>query len=209
MNVVDPSDKICLLLDKTNMPFRIVTARAAFYHLHKGHGQGVTTQGQVFVWDHILEDKVLISDDQPVMRSAHNVWAIPTIFIINSYFFKRMDKLKGRRKVSLRDLYYHYHGVCQYCGNKKHISQFSRDHFFPKSKGGSDDDFNLILSCKRCNSEKSDQFPYLNHEGKVVKPKGFYHSGFFLTHQPRKEWRPYLFLDDFSEEELEAHENFS
>lgn len=203
MQVVKPSERVCLLLDETFIPFRVITARAAFYHLLKKHGQGVTVQKQFFTWDELMSNQVQISDAQPVMRSANNVWIVPTVFRLSSHFFRPLKRLKNKKKVALKDLYHHYQGKCQYCGKRKHISQFSRDHYFPKSKGGSDDDFNLILSCKRCNNEKGDQFPYKDHEGNLVKPKGFYHTGFFLTREPREEWKTFLFLDEFSEEDVQ------
>jgi len=207
MKAVRPSEKVCLLLDETFMPFRVITARSAFYHLFKRHGNGITVEKQFFTWDDILNKTVLISDAQPVMRSASDVWVIPTVFKLNNHFFTKLRKLKAKKKISLRDLYDHYHGICQYCGNKKRYGQFSRDHVYPKSKGGSDEGFNLILSCIRCNGEKGDQFPYRNHKGEIVKPKGFYNVGtqesFFLTREPREEWKTFLFLDDFTDEEKE------
>lgn len=207
MKAVDPSDKICLLLDETFMPFRIITARAAFFHLLKKHGQGISVEKVFFDWDDVISGTLQVSDHQPVMRSVSDVWVVPTIFKLNGHFFRRIREKNKKKKVSLRDLFNHYHGKCQYCGKNKPFYQFSKDHVFPKSKGGSDDDFNLILSCKKCNSEKGDQFPYRDHTGKPVQAKGFYHTGFFLTHNPREEWKTFLFLDNFSEDKKD--EDFS
>lgn len=45
-----------------------------------------------------------------------------------------------------------YRGVCQYCGREDadHV-----DHIEPRSKGGSDEIENLILSCDTCNIRKN------------------------------------------------------
>lgn len=46
--------------------------------------------------------------------------------------------------------------VCFFCNKKLKFRQISIDHYLPLSKGGTDDVFNLVLSCKKCNLEKKD-----------------------------------------------------
>lgn len=43
-------------------------------------------------------------------------------------------------------------GRCWYCGTS--LSQICIDHVIPKSRGGSDDESNLVFSCRGCNSSK-------------------------------------------------------
>ena len=68
-----------------------------------------------------------------------------------------------RRSVFERD-----GGVCVYCGRtpvKYFPPETARDalvcmdHVIPLSRGGSDDDFNLVTACGRCNNEKSNRDP--------------------------------------------------
>ena len=54
-----------------------------------------------------------------------------------------------RRLVKSRD-----DAVCYHCG--KRDSRGHVDHLIPLSKGGSDDPSNLVWSCRKCNSSKSD-----------------------------------------------------
>jgi hypothetical protein len=54
--------------------------------------------------------------------------------------FKRLAKAHGR--------------VCWYCGAKKNLEV---DHRNPRVVGGSDDDANLSIACRRCNKTKNGQ----------------------------------------------------
>ncbi len=49
--------------------------------------------------------------------------------------------------------------VCQYCQETKLLSELVVDHFIPLDKGGDNADDNLICSCVRCNSHKTDIMP--------------------------------------------------
>ena len=46
---------------------------------------------------------------------------------------------------------------CRYCGRKAPDVTLHVDHVQPRSRGGSDDDRNLVTSCVDCNSGKSDK----------------------------------------------------
>ena len=51
---------------------------------------------------------------------------------------------------------------CYYCGTDMEgwdRGDIHVDHFYPTSAGGSDDDMNLVVSCKRCNLKKNSRLP--------------------------------------------------
>lgn len=56
---------------------------------------------------------------------------------------------------------------CFYC--KKHLKyrQITLDHYFPKSRGGTNEIFNLVLSCKKCNALKGNKIP-INYEDIII-----------------------------------------
>ncbi|RKD32105.1 HNH endonuclease [Thermohalobacter berrensis] len=43
---------------------------------------------------------------------------------------------------------------CFFCGKKLKFKQITLDHLLPLSKGGTNDIFNLVTSCKKCNKIK-------------------------------------------------------
>lgn len=57
---------------------------------------------------------------------------------------------KRRRKMWEKD------PRCCYCGKELSFEESSIDHVVPRSKGGSNGDENLVLSCEPCNSAKGD-----------------------------------------------------
>ena len=64
-----------------------------------------------------------------------------------------MDK-KTKKYIYIRD-----EGKCFHCGKKLEINQVNIDHYQPKSKGGPNDYYNLVLSCKKCNKYKGITIP--------------------------------------------------
>ncbi len=64
-----------------------------------------------------------------------------------------MDR-RVKKYIYLRD-----GGHCYHCGKDLKINQVNIDHYNPKSKGGSNDDFNLVLSCRKCNKYKRSMVP--------------------------------------------------
>ncbi len=58
-----------------------------------------------------------------------------------------------------KTLYYEQKGLCLYCEEplKHWISRYCcLDHIYPKSRGGSNENYNLALVCYPCNALKSD-----------------------------------------------------
>ena len=45
---------------------------------------------------------------------------------------------------------------CWYCGKEVEPSKLTKEHVFPRSKGGDNDMDNIIMVCKSCNSSKGD-----------------------------------------------------
>lgn len=213
MKVVTPQTRTTLLLNDLFQPFAFCTARAAIRHLITDKAKGIDADGMVVSFggqDHDKENnwsqrswygnKVALFDDQPALRSAPNtitgeetVWAIPTILVTKNHFGS-FNRHSGK-SLSLRKLYGLYKGQCQYCLEKIPFSLATRDHVYPKSKGGSNDDFNSVLACKPCNNSKDNIFPYYDINGNAVKPKRMSPVATLIEGAPaiREEWKLHLF----------------
>lgn len=65
-----------------------------------------------------------------------------------------------KKKKSLKKYVYERdHRRCHFCNKELQFKQISLDHYLPKSKNGSNDIFNIVLSCKKCNKEKKNRVP--------------------------------------------------
>ena len=57
-----------------------------------------------------------------------------------------------RRRIYDRD-----GGICGYCGHKLALDGYTVDHVHPLALGGSDEESNLTVACRPCNSSKRDR----------------------------------------------------
>lgn len=67
----------------------------------------------------------------------------------------RMEWLSVRRVMTPKILA-KYNYQCQMCGNRENLQI---DHILPLAKGGSNDESNLQVLCRHCNSSKGSQVP--------------------------------------------------
>jgi len=164
-----------------------------------GRVKGLDAENNVFEWT--SDDgmswsncNVSLFNDHPSLRSAGDKqWAIPTILLCTQHFGFYS---KAPETISLKRLYSVYKGTCQFCLQHIPYHQATKDHLYPKSKGGTDHTFNLVLACRKCNNTKDSIFPFFDVEGKEVKPRKIMHSGVFVpdTEEVREEWKPFLYM---------------
>lgn len=188
------------------MPINFATARAALNHLLTGRIRSINRFGVVEELDDWFFGKEVLAaeyqdefvsyfNNQPVMRSVSDFWPIPTIALCRTNFFYK-QKSNSNRKVSINTLAKYYGNVCQICKNKFKTKDLTFDHVIPKSKGGTNDDVNLIPVCGPCNKLKADIFPYFDKDGNELKPKKL--PNFLLPDTPeiRPEWEDYLIFSN-------------
>ena len=65
---------------------------------------------------------------------------------------KKKTKLREKEGIKVKS-----NGKCYYCALTLRKAFTSIDHVIPKSRGGTDEETNLVLSCRNCNLEKADR----------------------------------------------------
>lgn len=209
--VVSPDDVTTIVTNKYQLGIAFCTARATLRHLMTGRVRGVDASGYDFSWDGTASSlgqpvnalnwqarNLQYFDDQPALRSGSSsgeitVWPIPTVIICTNYFGYKVRK---NEKVNLRKLYRHYKGICQLCLTRGPIAEMTIDHVYPRSLGGSNHDFNLVLAHRSCNHAKGAQTPFLNILGQEVKARPMLRTGVMMPDIPmREEWKPYMMID--------------
>lgn len=209
MNVVDPMDRTTLLVNSFHEPLANITARAALRQVMNGSCRGLDATGapvswigepgagkigEVYAWGN---RNVEIYPDQPCLRSERSgeiiKWPIPTILIASTRYGMRANK--NGSNTTVRAVYKHYKGICQYCFNKIPFADATRDHVYPKSKGGTNEDVNYVLACLKCNGDKADTFPYYDAHGKIPVPKPMGHRCIKVK-KMRPEWNGYPIIED-------------
>lgn len=195
-----PADLTTLTLDGTYHPVGFFSARASIKHLITNRAKAYDRYGNLQGWDRWISDDSFHHDNNPYLNSAHRRVNVPTIMVITNFFGHYKNKNVGvSRGCSLKHIYKVYKGVCQYCLKHTPYEQATKDHVYPKSKGGPNEASNLVLSCKKCNSIKKDLFPFLNRNGEEVKPKvllPFHHHRLYGPKTIREEWKFFLHLTD-------------
>lgn len=56
---------------------------------------------------------------------------------------------------------------CFYCKKNLKYRQVTLDHYLPKSRGGKEVVYNLVLCCEKCNRLKGDKVP-INYKGFII-----------------------------------------
>lgn len=79
---------------------------------------------------------------------------IPAIIAVSGRVVEQMVPQISNPVLFARDDY-----MCLYCGHTFFARDLSRDHVFPRSRGGQDIWENCVTSCRKCNNYKADKTP--------------------------------------------------
>jgi 5-methylcytosine-specific restriction endonuclease McrA len=72
-----------------------------------------------------------------------------------------LERNRGRYTPPLnnRTLFRRDANLCMYCGQQFRVSELTRDHITPISRGGRDVWMNVVTACRRCNNHKGGRTP--------------------------------------------------
>jgi len=143
-------------------------------------------------------------DGDRVLHSARESFPVPSVIRRRTYInVRRRREASGmkRLRIYMRDKF-----RCQYCGEKKPVSELTLDHILPRSRGGDNSPVNIVTACVPCNNRKSDRtpaearMPLLTSQTALrVKLERV-----VLCHyaEARAEWRKYLFMDVYDDRDI-------
>ena len=188
-----------LLLDHHWMPIRVIPAGRVFYHLFRNRINGLDLDlgsNDTNSWIS-RQPELLATGRYPILPGPRQHWAVPTIGVVNNPFNRERTR---SRRIEFEELLELYNHTCQICLERFPRSMFdpreifNRDHVLPRSKGGPDDDFNIVLACKDCNGRKGDVYPYYNAKGEEIKTRArpHYFDVALGAQGIRPEWKPFL-----------------
>ena len=96
----------------------------------------------------------LESYDQEISSQFLTV-RIPAVVVVK----KALARTKKDVKFSRPNVYARDHHTCQYCGHRFAPKDLTRDHVFPRSRGGKTVWENIVTACSPCNLRKDDRTP--------------------------------------------------
>ncbi|MEZ5347423.1 MAG: HNH endonuclease [Pyrinomonadaceae bacterium] len=150
--------------------------------------------GKLFVEEH---------DGDNVLRSPTTEFKVPSVVRLRSYVHirrKRRENTMKRVRIYIRDRY-----CCQYCGDHKNAKDLTLDHILPRAQGGTTTPQNLVSACVRCNQRKGNRTPEQARMPLLTSQKllrlGLDHVLLCHYAESRPEWKKYLFMTDFADDE--------
>jgi 5-methylcytosine-specific restriction endonuclease McrA len=191
-------DQPVLVLNRLWQAVNIIGARRAFGLLARGHAQVVYNEEDNFRTFSML-DWMDFSVSNPPLAAIETVHTpsrtirLPRVILLT--FF---DKLPCKElKLTRNNVFERDKNTCQYCAKVMPREQLNLDHVIPRHSGGKTTWENIVCSCIRCNSRKSNRLP---HEAqmrlirKPVRPKWRPVISLVLGNQHREMWKDFLDL---------------
>ncbi len=149
-----------LVLNRIWQPVNVVGLERAFSLLTLDHAQVIYAEDDSF---RIFESSAWFAYCREVTnpkgaRVVHTVSQtvlVPSVLLLRSYDRILLQEMKFNRQNLLeRDEH-----RCQYCGKTFKPGDLNMDHVLPRDRGGSTTWENVVTSCIRCNSRKSNRLP--------------------------------------------------
>ena len=149
-----------LVLNRLWQAVNVIGVERAFSLLALDHAQVIYAEDGSFrvfdsgAWfEHCRETEFV-----PGARVVHTVSQpvlVPGVLLLRGYDRMLLQEMKFNRQNLLeRDDY-----RCQYCGKNLPNKELNMDHVIPRDRGGGTSWENVVISCIRCNSKKSNRLP--------------------------------------------------
>jgi 5-methylcytosine-specific restriction endonuclease McrA len=149
-----------LVLNRLWQPVNVVGFERAFSLLSLDHAQVIYAEDESFrVFDSITWFEFCRSSEGSkgarIVHTVNQSVIVPSVLLLRGYDRILLQDMKFNRQNLLeRDDF-----RCQYCGKVFAPKELNMDHVLPRDRGGGTSWENVVTSCIRCNSRKSNRLP--------------------------------------------------
>lgn len=98
--------------------------------------------------------EVLESYEHDIKSTTYVIKMPAVVRLLRAFRIHRKPVKFSRVNIYARDGY-----RCQYCGDKKRISELTYDHVVPRAQGGKTEWSNIVSACGDCNAHKGNRTP--------------------------------------------------
>lgn len=188
-----------LVLNKNYQPINIVSWKRALNKVINGRAEIVYFQNEKYEnfnfdgWLQFTRNKLKEEKSKEIIIYTENFPIIAPSVIRALYY----NEVKGKYvKLTRRNLYTRDNYTCSYCGKKFKPNDLNIDHVIPRSKGGRHVWENVVCSCIKCNTKKSNMLlsecnmkllknPYVPFHNLINDKHG-------IDEEKRKRWGPFI-----------------
>lgn len=187
-------DQPVLVLNRLWQAVNICTVRRAFALLCQGHAQVVCTDGDRNFFTHDFASWRDLSDREPESDMVHTISfriRVPRVIVLA--IFDRLPKKEV--KFTRHNVFERDRNTCQYCGKAFDRKDLNLDHVWPRDKGGQTSWENVVCSCIRCNTRKSNHTPEevgMKLIRKPKRPKWRAFMNFTFTTGAHESWKHFI-----------------
>jgi len=149
-----------LVLNRLWQAVNVIGVERAFSLLALDHAQVIYAEDGSFrvfdssAWFEHSKDVDSIAGAR-VVRTVNQSVIVPSVLLLKGFDRILLQEMKFNRQNLLeRDDY-----RCQYCGKNLPTKELNMDHVVPRDRGGGTSWENVVISCIRCNSKKSNRLP--------------------------------------------------
>lgn len=188
-------DSRVLILNRLWQAVHIVCAKRAMALLFSGHARALhVNEDGLQVWP--AEQWLEFSENCKqktgvVVHTVNRLVRVPKVLLLHEYSDLPLKEVHlNRQSIFERDGH-----QCQYCGKIGKSHELNLDHVVPKERGGMLSWENIVTSCIRCNTHKSNRTPKeanMRLMKKPRQPKSRPFVAYIIGQQIDPEWKPFL-----------------
>jgi 5-methylcytosine-specific restriction endonuclease McrA len=144
-----------LVLNRSYYAVQIADFKDVMSKLYTGEAQALDADLRTYDFkDWVDLSSLMEVHDHGFINTVSLRIAIPEVIRLTRY-----DRLPRQDvKFTRSNILEHYRHLCAYCGIQVR-KEWNLDHVVPRSKGGTTDWTNIVLSCIPCNTRKADKTP--------------------------------------------------